>query len=77
MDTEFSRNMVKRLIEIGKLHIDVNFGEGSSARVLQLYDEYFNAMDSNNLYETEDSNWRLDLAKNNVFEELHRGLRIC
>ena len=57
-------------------HIDVNFGGGTSEKLFELYDEYFDAMDENLVYETEESNWRFDLAKNNVFSELCRGLRI-
>ena len=57
-------------------HIENDFGGGTCENILKLYDEYFDAMDENNVYETEESNWRLDLAKNNLKEELHRGLRI-
>ena len=75
-DTENYRSSVKRLIEVGMEHIDVNFGGGTSEKLLKLYDEYFDAMDENLSYETEEGNWRFDLAKNNVFNELFRGLRI-
>ena len=75
-NTESYRNSVKRLIEMGMEHINVNFGGGTSGRLLELYDEYFDAVDENLVYETEESDWRFDLAKNNVFSELYRGLRI-
>ena len=61
---------------MGWYHIDNDFGGGTSENLLKLYDEYFDAMDENKVNETEDSKWRLDLAKNNVYKELHRGLRV-
>ena len=57
-------------------HIDNDFGGGTSENLLKLYDELFDAMDENKLNETEETRWRLDLAKNNVYKELHRGMRI-
>ena len=57
-------------------HIENDFGGGTCENLLKLYDEYFDALDENKLNETEESNWRLDIAKNNVHKELHRGLRI-
>ena len=74
--TENYRNSVKRIIEMGWKHINVNFGGGTSERLLELYDEYFDTMDENLAAETEEGNWRFDLARNNVYEELYRGLRV-
>ena len=74
--TERSRNLVKHLIGMAWHHIDNDFGRGTSAGLLEIYDEYFNALDENRVNETEESRWRLDLAKNNVYKELHGGLRI-
>ena len=75
-NTEFYRKSVKRLIGMGWQHIENDFGGGTCENLLKLYDDYFNAMDESNLCGTEERNWRLDLAKNNVYQELHRGLRI-
>ena len=72
--TDFYRNLVKRLIGMGWQHIENDFGGGTCEGLLKMYEEYFNAMDG--LCDTDDSRWRLDLAKNNVYQELHRGLRI-
>ena len=74
--SEKSRNLVKHLVGMAWCHIENDFGGGTCAGLLQLYDVYFNALDENRLNETEESIWRLDLAKNNVYQELHRGLRI-
>ena len=57
-------------------HIENGFGAGTCMVLLELYDEYFNTLHENRLNETEESRWRLDLAKNNVYQELQRGLRI-
>ena len=76
MSSEKSRNLVKHLIGMAWQHIENDFGGGTCVDLLELYDEYFNALDENRLNETEESRWRLDLAKNNVYQELHRGLRI-
>ena len=56
-------------------HINNDFGEGTARRLLELYEELYDAMDANYIEDTEESRWRLDLAKNNVYEELNRGLR--
>ena len=74
--TENGRNSVKRLIEMGWEHIENDFGGGTCEKLLKLFDEYFDAMDENLAYETEEGNWRFDLARNNVYNELYRGLRI-
>ena len=76
ISSEKSRNLVKHLIGMAWHHIDNDFGGGTCAGLLKLYDELFDALDENKLNETEESKWRLDLAKNNVYKELHRGLRI-
>ena len=75
-NTENARKSVRGLIEMAWQHIDNNLGGGTCQNLLKLYDEYFDAMDENFMYETEESNWRFDLAKNNVHKELQRGLRI-
>ena len=74
--TERSRNLVKHLIGMGYHHIDNDFGKGTSEGLLRLYEEYFNAMDADRLNETEETAWRLDIARNMVYGELRRGLRI-
>ena len=76
-NTENARNSVRGLIGMGWQHIENDFRGGTCENLLKLYDEYFDAIDQISLYETEESNWRFDLAKNNVYKELHRGLRIC
>ena len=57
-------------------HIDNDFGGGTCMYLLEIFNEYFDALDENRDNNTEESRWRLDLAKNNVHQELHRGLRI-
>ena len=57
-------------------HIDNDFGGGTSAALLRIFDEYFNALDENRVNETEETKWRLDLAKNHVHQELCRGLGV-
>ena len=74
--TENDRKSVRGLIEMGWQHIENDFGGETCENLLKLYDEYFDAMDENSFYETEESNWRFNLARNNVYKELHRGLRI-
>ena len=74
--TENARKSVKQLIWMAWQHIENDFGGGTCEDLLKLYDEFFDAMDENKLNETEESRWRYDLAKNNVYKELHRGLRI-
>ena len=74
--TESVRNLVKHLIGISWQYIDSDFGEGTSKNLFKLYNELFDAMDANDVDDTEESRWRLDLARNEVYEELHRGLRV-
>ena len=57
-------------------HIDNDFGGGTAKKLLKLCEELYEAMDVNYIEDTEESRWGLDLARNNVYEELHRGLRI-
>ena len=70
MVSENSQNLVKHLIGMGWQHIENDFGGGTCVHLLELWDEYFNALDENGVNETEESRWRLDLAKNNLLEEL-------
>ena len=74
--SEKSRNLAKHLIYLAWQHIDNDFGGGTAQNLLKLYNGLFDAMDANYIEDTEESRWVLDLAKNNVYEELHRGLRI-
>ena len=76
MGSDNSRKFVKHLVFMAWQHIENDFGGGTCKNILKLYDEYFDAMDEINFNETEESNWRLDIAKNNLYKELHRGLRI-
>ena len=43
--TEKSRISVKELIDMGREHIDVNFGGGTSKKTLRLFEDYFDAID--------------------------------
>ena len=76
VNTERSRNLVKHLIGMAWQHIDNDFGGGTAQNLVKLYNELFDAMDGNDVDDTEETRWRLDLARNNVYEELYRGLRV-
>ena len=71
-----TRNLTNHLIGMAWHHIDNDFGGGTAQNLLELYDELYNAMDANYSDDTEENRWRLDLARNKVNEELHRGFRI-
>ena len=75
-NSEKSRNLVKHLIGMGWHHIDNDFGGGTAENLMKLYDELFDAMDANYDADSEEGRWILDLARNKVYEELHRGFRI-
>ena len=59
---------------MGREHIDMNFGGGTSKKILRLFEEYFDAIDDNNRFETVETNMKLDRARLNVYNELNRGL---
>ena len=74
--TENSRNSVKELICMGWEHIENDFGGGTCERLIKLFDEFYDATENNHKLETEESSWRLDLARLNVYNKINWGLRI-
>ena len=59
---------------LGREHIDVNFGAGTSKKILKSFEEYFGAMDEHNTFNSDENNMRLDKARLDVYNELNRGL---
>ena len=74
LSTEKSRISVKELIDMGREHIDGNFGGGTSKKILRLFEDYFDAIDEYNRFNSDDNNMKLDTARLNVYSELNRGL---
>ena len=74
--TEFGRKMVRQVIAFDWREIEANVGVGTCDKLVRLHDEYYDALDKDFLYETDESSWNLDLAKNNLYEELFKGLRV-
>ena len=74
MSTEKNRISVKELIDMGREHIDVNFGAGTSKKILKLFEEYFDAIDEHNRFNSDDNNMKLDKARLDVYNELNRVL---
>ena len=53
--TEKSRISVKELIDMGSEHIDVNFGGGTSKKILRLFEDYFDAIDEYNRFNSNET----------------------
>ena len=74
--TERSKKLSEHLIIMGQYHIDKQFGMGTAGNLVKLSNELYDSLQADDELDTEESRWGLDLAMNNFYEELHRGLRV-
>ena len=71
--TESAKKLIRQLIAMDWRRIERDVGAGTCDRLVKLFDEYFDAIEEDDNYET---SWNYDLAKNNLYEELFKGIRL-
>ena len=76
MITEKSRKSVMEIIHMDWRGIERDVGKGTCEKLIKLFDEYFSAIEEHDKLDTDKSKWKSDLAKNNLYEELYKGLRL-